>query len=33
MLTLISRLVSHLPVGRKLLLIYLLDFSAVLYVS
>ena len=33
MLTLISRFVSHLPVGRKLLLIYLLDFSAVLYVS
>ena len=33
MLTLLSRLVGRLPVGRKLLLIYLLDLSAVLYVS
>ena len=33
MFTLLSRLVGRLPVGRKLLLIYLLDLSAVIYVS
>lgn len=33
MLTLIIRAIGRLPVGRKLLLIYLLDLTAVLYVS
>ena len=33
MFILLSRLVGRLPVGRKLLLIYLLDLSAVIYVS
>ncbi|MFM9917388.1 MAG: EAL domain-containing protein [Rhizobacter sp.] len=33
MLTLIMRAIGQLPVGRKLLLIYLLDLTAVIYVS
>ena len=33
MLTLIIRAIGQLPVGRKLLLIYLLDLTAVIYVS
>jgi diguanylate cyclase (GGDEF)-like protein/PAS domain S-box-containing protein len=33
MLSLLARLIGNLPVGRKLLLIYLLDLSAVIYVS
>ena len=33
MLSLFTRFVGRLPVGRKLLLIYLLDLSAVIYIS
>ena len=33
MRSLLSRLVGRLPVGRKLLLIYLLDLTAVIYIS
>jgi hypothetical protein len=33
MMTYLLRVIGQLPVGRKLLLIYLLDLTAVLYIS